>query len=85
MPSVRLALVVEIVNYPRLAAMNIIAMTGKDLGPFMDRFWKRFCGWAYMNGIRAIEGHVSPAMERLLSKYKFKPVYSHVRLDLLEE
>lgn len=85
MPSVRLAWVVEIVKYPRLSAMNIIIMTGQDMCPFMDRFWKRFCGWAYMNGIRAIEGHVSPAMERLLSRYKFKPVYTHVRLDLLEE
>jgi hypothetical protein len=83
-PSVKLALVLEIVNYPRLAAMNILALGGEHLQEFYDRYWKRLCGWAYMNGIRSIEGWVSPAMERVISRYGFQPVYTHMRLDLTE-
>lgn len=84
MPSVKLALVLELVNYPRLPAMNILALGGEDLNALYEKFWKRLCGWAYMNGVRAIEGWVSPAMERVISKYGFRTVYTHMRLDLTE-
>jgi hypothetical protein len=85
MPAVKLALVLEIVNYPRLPAMNILALGGEELDALYERYWKRLCGWAYMNGVRAIEGWVSPAMERVISKYGFKHVYTHMRLDLTED
>lgn len=84
-PSVRLALVLEIVNYPRLPALNILALGGTDLQPLYEKFWKKLCGWAYMNGVRAIEGWVSPAMERVISRYGFKHVYTHMRLNLTED
>jgi hypothetical protein len=83
-PDVKLALVLEIVNYPRLPAINILALGGSDLDPLYDKFWKKLCGWAYMNGIRAIEGWVSPAMERVITRYGFKHVYTHMRFDLTE-
>ena len=38
-----------------------------------------------MNGVRAIEGLVgNPAMERVIKRLGFKPVYTHMRLDLTE-
>jgi hypothetical protein len=84
-PSVRLALVLEIMDYPRLPALNILALGGSDLHPLYEKFWKKLCGWAYMSGVRAIEGLVSPAMERVVSRYGFKNVYTHMRLNLTED
>jgi hypothetical protein len=84
MPSVKLALALEIVVYPRLSAMNILALGGEHLQEFYSMYWKRLCGWAFMNGVRAIEGYVSPAMERIISRYGFKNTYAHMRLDLTE-
>ena len=82
--SVKLALVLEIVHYPKLAAMNIVALGGSDLDALHAKYWKMLCGWAYMNSVRVIEGWVSPAMERVISQYCFKPVYTHMRLELTE-
>jgi hypothetical protein len=82
--SVKLALAIEIIPYPKLAAMNIVALGGNDLDALHDKYWKMLCGWAYMNSVRAIEGWVSPAMERVISRYGFKPVYTHMRLELTE-
>jgi len=82
--SVKLALVLEIVHYPKLAAMNIVALGGSDLDALHAKYWKMLCGWAYMNSVRVIEGWVSPAMERVISQYGFKPVYTHMRLELTE-
>ena len=64
--------------------MNILALAGSDLEYFYEKFWKKLCGWAYMNSVRAIEGWVSPAMERVISRYGFKHVYTHMRFDLME-
>ena len=83
-PDVKLVLVLEICGYPKLPAMNVLALAGSNLGEFYDKFWSKVCGWAYMNGIRAIEGWVSPAMQKVISKYGFKPIYTHMRLDLSE-
>jgi hypothetical protein len=82
--EVRLALAVEIVQYPRLPALNVLALGGTDLSLFHRKFWKQFCGWAYMNGVRAIEGWVSPAMQRVLTRFGFRQVYTHMRLELTE-
>ena len=82
--SVKLALVLEIVHYPKLAAMNIVALGGSDLDALHAKYWKMLCGWAYMNSVRVIEGWVSTAMERVISQYGFKPVYTHMRLELTE-
>ena len=82
--SVKLALVLEIIHYPKLPAMNIVALGGSDLDALHAKYWKMLCGWAYMNSVRVIEGWVSPAMERVISQYGFKPVYTHMRLELTE-
>jgi hypothetical protein len=82
--DVRLALAVEIVQYPRLPTLNVLAIGGTDLSLFHNKFWKQFCGWAYMNGVRAVDGWVGPAMKRILTRFGFKQVYSHMRLELTE-
>lgn len=83
-PDVKLVVVLETLHYPKLPAVNILVLAGSDLEVFYEKFWQKLCGWAYMNGIRAIEGLVSPAMQRVISKYGFKPVYTQMRLDLTE-
>lgn len=83
-PDVKLVLVFEMCGYPKLPAMNILVLAGSELSGLYDRFWSKVCGWAYMNGIRSIEGWVSPAMQRVISKYGFKPTYTLMRLDLSE-
>lgn len=83
-PDIKLVVVLEMSGYPRLPAMNILALAGSDLEVFYEKFWQKLCGWAYMNGIRSIEGLVSPAMQRVISKYGFKPAYTLMRLDLTE-
>jgi len=83
-PDVKLVVVVEMMGYPQLQVANILALAGSDLDIFYERFWDKLCGWAYMNGVRAIEGLVSPAMQRVISRYGFKPVYTQMRLDLTE-
>ena len=84
-PDVKFTLVMEIVKYPKLAAMNIVAIGGSHLNAFFDRFWDRLCGWAFINGVRAIEALVSPAMAKIISKFGFKQTYTHMRLNLTED
>lgn len=83
-PSVKLVVVLDIVNYPRLSAMNILALAGSDLDYFYKRYWAKLCGWAYMNGVRIMEGWVAPGMERVVARYKFKRAYRLMRFDLTE-
>lgn len=83
--KVMLALAVEVVNYPRLPALNILAVGGSGLSLYYKKYWKLFTGWAYMNGARAIEGWVSPAMRRTSEAMGFKAVYTHMRYDLTEQ
>lgn len=82
--SVKLVIVLELTVYPRMTTMNIMALGGTDLEALHEKYWTSLCGWAYMNGVRVLEGLVSPAMQRVISKYGFKPVYTHMRLDLTE-
>ena len=82
--SVKLVIVLELAVYPRMTAMNIMALGGSDLEALHEKYWDSLCGWAYMNGVRVLEGLVSPAMQRVISKFGFKPVYTHMRLDLTE-
>lgn len=80
--DVSIAFVVEPVLYPKLNAVNILALGGHDLSSAQKQHWESFKGWAYMNGARAIEASVGPAMMRVLSRWGFKPVYTHARLSL---
>ena len=78
-PDVRLAIVMEPAIYPELNAMNIVALAGDHLMAFHERYWKALCGWCFMNGARAIEGFVNPAMERIVNKFGFERTSVHVR------
>lgn len=82
--SVIFALVIEPGSYPRLKTLNILAIAGMDLEALHEKYWKQLCGWAYMNGARALDGMVSPAMQRVIARFGFKPVYTQMRLDLTE-
>lgn len=80
--DVSLAWVVEPVIYPRLNTINILALGGRDFSETQRAHWEDFKGWAYMNGARAIEASVSPAMARMLKRWGYKPVYQTVRVSL---
>ena len=82
LPDVKLVLVMELVNYPRLPALNVIAIGGTNLKQFFEKYWESVTGWAYMNGVRAIESSVSPAMARIISRFGFKHTYAHMRINL---
>lgn len=83
--TVELAIAIEPVVYPRLPAINIVAMGGTNFGLIQKKFWKMFRDWAYMNGARVIEASVSPAMLRILKRYGYEPVYTQVRYHLTED
>jgi len=84
-PSVKLVVVLDVVSYPRLSALNILAIAGSDLNYFHKKYWAKLCGWAYMNGVRILEGWVAPGMERVISRFKFKRAYMLMRYDLTED
>lgn len=79
---VELALAAELLKYPRLPVLNIVALGGKSTKTNYKKFWKHFVGWAYMSGVASIQGLVSPAMQRFTRSMGFKPVYTVVRYDL---
>jgi hypothetical protein len=83
-PDVKLVVIVELVPYPKLAAMNILVLSGTELEALYEKFWVKLCGWMYMNGVRTVEGWVTPAMQRVISRFGFKPAYTLMRLDLSE-
>lgn len=81
-PDVKLVLAVEVVKYPKMSTFNILALGGEDLMLCHDKFWKAFCGWAYMSGVRAIEGRVSEAIEKMIQPIGFKRAFVQVRFPL---
>ena len=84
-PKVKLVLVFEPLDYPNLPALSLVVLGGSDLRDLSDKYLDKLKGWAYMNGARAIEGLVgNPAMERVIKRLGFKPVYTQMRLDLTE-
>jgi hypothetical protein len=84
-PDVMFVIIMELVNYPRLAALNVVVIGGSHLNPLFKKFWEKLCGWAYINGIRAIEALVSPAMARIISRFGFEHKYAQMRLNLNED
>ena len=84
LPQVAFAMILELTAYPQFALMNITAIGGRGMGLFKSRFWKHFCSWVYMSGVRTTQVFVSPAMTRMLRPYGFTKVYDVLRLDLTE-
>jgi hypothetical protein len=84
--TVELALAVEPVRFPRLPAINILALGGTRRG-LMDnerKFGAFFRGWAVMNGAKVIEASVSDRMQRVLRRWGFINTYHQMRYRLLE-
>lgn len=83
-PDVKLVLVMQPCDYPKLPAFFVLLIAGENMKEFLDRFWEKICGWAYVVGARYIDAAVSPAMERILKLRKFEAVTTIVRTDLSE-
>jgi hypothetical protein len=81
-PDVALAVLMQPLVYPRRTAMNIVAVAGKDLRKWMRKYWGFLYAWAFMNGARAIESPVPPAVERLLGGFGFKRTAIYVSTPL---
>lgn len=80
-PSVALA--VEWVLYPRMKAVNIMALGGKHLIPSAEVFWARILNMLKSVGIEYVECSCSEAMARMLtSKLNFQRTYEFLRLKL---
>ena len=82
--DVALVLVLEPLVYPKLSAINIVALGGRKLDLLKSKFWEHVCSWAFMNGARSLQASVSPAMARIIQRYGFTPVYTTMRLNLME-
>lgn len=80
--TVKIVIVAELVQYAKLNALNIVALAGEDLAGLADHHWERFKGWAYMVGVRAIEGIVSERVARLIRPLGFSKQAVFARLDL---
>jgi len=78
----------EFVHYPRLKALNVVALAGEPLefrGAF-DGYWRQLTEFARSCGCARIEAKCSRAMARLLrAGYGFASVYEHVGIDLPTE
>ena len=83
-PDVKLAIAMELVHYPQFAAMNVLALGGRDLRHMIKRFWTQVCGWAQVCGVKQIECLVAPAMEKILTAQGFERKYPLLRQDLTE-
>ena len=84
LPDVVLAMILELAIYPRFTAMNIAAFGGRELRLLRDKYWKHFCSWAYMNGIRYMQASASPAMARILKPCGLEPITQTLRMKLTE-
>jgi len=82
LPSVAMAIILELQAYPQYTLMNVTALGGRGLDYFGEKYWKHICSWAYMNGVRQMQSSASPAMTRMLKKLGFKPVYTTLRMGL---
>ena len=81
-PDVELVVILQPLPYPRLPAMNILGLAGRNLASNGKKYWGYLQGWMYMSGVRAIEAYVSPAMERIVKRFGFNRTSVHVRLPL---
>lgn len=80
---VRVALVLELVPFPRMSVANVFALGGSGLMAARDRFWASIKSWLWLNGVKAVDAWVSDGMKRILErKLGFSEVYHHMRLEL---
>lgn len=77
-----MAMAFEFVHYPRVLAVNVMALGGHGLADVRSQFWDAFKDWCRSAGATVIEASCSDAMARLLSRNEFKSVYRVVRAEL---
>lgn len=83
--DVELAIVAEAVQYPRLSVLNIVAIGGRNLKEFHEKYWNILAGWAHLIGFRGIEGMVSEVMARALAPIGFKKLSVVIRAPTVGE
>jgi len=79
---IKMVIAFEFIAYPRLLAVNIIALAGEALEKVIGLFFETFCDWCRQAGAQAIEARCGEAMTRLLRRYGLGKVYNVVRMDL---
>lgn len=77
-----LVVVVELVRYPQLTAVNIMALGGKGLREVADSFFGGLKDFARSVGASRIEASGSPAMARLLRGFGFSQLNVKVECAL---
>jgi len=80
--GVTMAGVFEFIHYPRLMAVNIIALAGARMGDAMALFWEGFREFCRSQGANVIEARCGDAMTRLLRRQGFEPTYQVVRQEI---
>lgn len=76
----------EIVNYPRLRVLNVMALGGRGLVEAVEQQLEMLKGFARHVGARYIQASGSRAMARMLRAYAgFSSVYELVRLPVGDE
>lgn len=74
-----LAAALELVHYPQLTALNVMAMGGHGLSSIEPRFFEEMKAFARACGAQRIEACGSKAMSRLLRTFFcFEPMYEKV-------
>jgi len=77
-----LALAFELIEYPRMTALNIAAMAGARMNEAMRMLWPTFKRLARLAGADCIQASGSAAMARLLARQGFGEVYRVMRSAL---
>ena len=80
--EVVMAMVFEFIHYPRMLAVNIVALGGRDLETVTVEFWETFRAWCKSAGASVIEASCSEAMARMLRRQGFESTYRVVRSSL---
>lgn len=77
-----MAAAMELVHYPRLTALNVMALAGTGLAEIAEQFFGEMKAFAKSCGAQRIEASSSPAMARLLARIGFEPLYEKVGCEL---
>lgn len=78
-----MAAAVELVRYPRLTTLNVMAISGRGLREVADEFFDELKAFARSAGAKRIEASGSPAMARLLRRrLGFTTLYEKVWMAL---
>lgn len=74
-----MAAAVELARYPRMTALNVMALGGSGLAEVSERFFDELKAFARSCGASRIEASGSKPMVRLLRKLlDFQPIYEKV-------